>query len=191
MKKAMPLFISSCVIAFLLVGCTAKITTSIDQYNDVIGKSAIGEYADKWGMSEEIFPENIDGLNTTEFLMVYYDPWDAQYLSKLIITYQPEEYIAEFDRLSRIGISEYKGVYNAEGFNSEYELVAMNADSYQGLVYALTDKKDTIIYIEMIFCNYFMDIDYTKYIEEKYLPLSFDATNDNSYRKMKLKNDSV
>ena len=55
----------------------------------------------------------------------------------------------------------------------------------------MTDKKDTIIYIEMIFCNYFMDIDYTKYIEEKYLPLSFDATNDNSYRKMKLKNDSV
>ena len=40
----------------------------------------------------------------------------------------------------------------------------MYADDYQGFVYALTDGEGTIIYAELIFCNYCFDLDYEKYI---------------------------
>ena len=59
----------------------------------------------------------------------------------------------------------------------------MNADAYNGFVYALTDNVDTIIYVEIIFCNYYMDINYKEYINEDYLPDGFDATMDNQYMK--------
>ena len=41
-----------------------------------------------------------------------------------------------------------------------------------------------IIYAEEIFCNYYMDLDYTKYIPKEYLLDGFDATKDNPYRKI-------
>ncbi|MBQ8040863.1 MAG: hypothetical protein IJ274_13540 [Lachnospiraceae bacterium] len=62
----------------------------------------------------------------------------------------------------------------------------MYANAYQGFVYALSDKEDTVIYVEIIFCNYMMDIDYKEYIEESYLPIGFDATSENPYRTQKL-----
>ena len=48
-----------------------------------------------------------------------------------------------------------------------------------------------VVYIEMIFCNYFMDLDYDKYIDKDYLPLGFDATANNSYRKEKIGKQSL
>ncbi len=64
-----------------------------------------------------------------------------------------------------------------------YELLAVNADEYYGFVYALTDGKNRIIYAEQIFCNYFMDLDYEKYIPAEYLLNGFNAKADNPYRK--------
>lgn len=40
-----------------------------------------------------------------------------------------------------------------------------------------------IIYVEIIFCNYFMDLDYKEYVKEAYLPEGFDATRENAYRR--------
>ena len=57
----------------------------------------------------------------------------------------------------------------------------MNADDYLGFVYALTDNKNTIIYVEIIFCNYFMDLEYEEYMPAEYFPVGFDATSDNPY----------
>ena len=63
----------------------------------------------------------------------------------------------------------------------------MEADPSYGLIYALAgEDKQTIIYVELIFCNYFMDIDYENMIYEEYLPIGFDATADNSYREQRL-----
>lgn len=59
--------------------------------------------------------------------------------------------------------------------------MAINADSYNGFVYALTDGKNRIIYAEQIFCNYFMDLDYDEYIPHEYLLDGFDASSDNPY----------
>ena len=63
----------------------------------------------------------------------------------------------------------------------------MKSDDYHGFVYAISDSESKIIYVEIIFCNYVMDLDYTKYIDTKYLPDGFDATDGNSYRKKMMK----
>ena len=63
----------------------------------------------------------------------------------------------------------------------------MESDAYQGFVYAITDGKSKIIYVEIIFCNYFMDINYEEQIPNNYLPDGFDATSNNTYREKMLK----
>ena len=161
--------------------------TDISKYQEVIGKNSKDNFEIKWGMSEEIFPDKItEDMDVLDFKSIYYNPWDAQYLSILEIKYNEEDYINEIERLNNFESTDYLGYYGVTGFNKNYTLSAMHADPYHGFVYAITDNKDRVVYIEMIFCNYFMDLDYDKYIDKDYLPLGFDATANNSYRKEKL-----
>ncbi len=160
-------------------------TTNITNYEDVIGKNAKKIYKDKWGVDEEIFPKSVENLNVKEFKMICDDFLDQQFLSYLVVEYNEEDYQKEIKRLKEYGIKEYKGIYGVTGFTN-YELVAMNSDEYYGFVYAITDGKN-IIYVEMIFCNYTMDIDYENEIKKEYLPDGFDAKEDNEYRKKLLK----
>ena len=154
----------------------------ISKYNQYIGESAKDHFKDKWDMDETIFPEKItDDMNVLDYYMQYYNPWDAQYLSYLAVEYDDVHYKEEIKRLTSRKSTDYIGYYGATGFDEKYSLAAMNADPYQGFVYALTDNQNTIVYVELIFCNYFMDIDYSKYIKQEYLPLGFDATSDNPY----------
>lgn len=175
------LLISFGAILLLSSGFNDKydITTDTAKYNDVI----VGK---KWELSEEIFPKDIKKLNVIDFKHVYYDPWDANYLAYLVIDYNEEEYSKEIERLNDYGINKYIDYYSVKGF-SKYELVAMEADSYNGFVYAITDGKSRIIYVELIFCNYYMDIDYEKQIPIEYLPDGFNAKNNNPYQKKKIK----
>jgi len=99
------------------------------------------------------------------------------------VEYDASAYDLEVNRLKDCPFEEYKGYYGADGFCEKYELLAMNSDSYYGFVYALTDGDNQIIYVELIFCNYFMDIDYENYIDADYLPIGFDASMGNPYRK--------
>ena len=134
-------------------------------------------------MDESIWPRKItETMNVRDFKMVYYNPWDAQYLGYLVVDYTPEEYAEEEDRLRNYTSTEYKGYYGVVE-EKTHELLAVYADPYNGFVYALTDGKSRIIYVEEIFCNYFMDLDYQKYIPEEYLLDGFDARTDNPYRK--------
>lgn len=50
----------------------------------------------------------------------------------------------------------------------------------------ITDGMDVRDY-KMIYCNYFVDLNYGEYIPDKYLPIGVDATYDNAYRIKKLK----
>lgn len=164
-----------------------EVNTDISKYNDYIGNNAIEEYKNKWDMDETIFPINItDDMNIIDYKMVYYNPWDAQYLSYLVVLYNENNYINEVKRLNNYVSTNYLGYYNVIGF-TKYDLLAMYADSYNGFVYALTDNKNKIIYVELIFCNYFYDLDYKEYINTDYLPDGFDATINNSYMKIKQK----
>lgn len=160
-----------------------EVNTDIDDYQRYIGVNADEEYINKWDMDESIFPQEItENMSVKDYKMVYYNPWDAQYLSYLVVQYDAESYGQELERLKSYSSTEYIGYYGAQGFDDQYDLLAMNADSYQGFVYALTDRKDTILYVEIIFCNYSMNLEYTEYIKEEFLPLGFDATYDNPYR---------
>ena len=159
-----------------------EITTDINNYQEIIGTDSKNKYKDKWGMSEEIFPKTIKNLNVLDFKMIYYDPFDKQYLSYLVVDYNEEEYNKEIERLNSYGIENYIGFYEVTGFTN-YKLLAMESDAYQGFVYAITDEKSKIIYVEIIFCNYFMDIKYDEEIPKEYLPDNFDAKIDNNYRK--------
>ena len=166
-----------------------EVNTDIDKYNDFMGIYADDKYDNKWGMDEEIFPKTITkDMKVKDYKMVYYNPWDAQYLSYLVVEYDSNNYKKEVKRLKEYNSTEYKGYYGVTGF-SKYTLLAMYADSYNGFVYAITDNENTIIYVELIFCNYFYDLDYKEYIDERYLPDGFDASNNNEYQRKHLYNN--
>ena len=143
--KNILIVIGAALLLFLLQGglvlilpylaySTAKveINTDITKYNDYMGKNAKEEYRNKWEMDESIFPKKItDNMNVYDYKMVYYNPWDAQYLSYLVVDYSDEDYLTEVARLKSIKSTKYKGYYSVTGF-TKYTLLAMNADSYQG-----------------------------------------------------------
>lgn len=137
----------------------------------------------KWGMDESIWPDAItDDMKVIDYKMVYYNPWDAQYMGHLAVEYTPERYAEETARLKAYASTDYIGNYSVTE-EKTYELLAVNADPYQGFVYALTDGKSKIIYAEQIFCNYYMDLDYKEYTPSEYLLDGFDASMDNPYQK--------
>lgn len=171
----------------IVINTSAEITVNDDiaLYHEFIGPDARKEYRNKRDMDESIFPGQITGdMNVTDYKMVYYNPWDPQWLSYLVVDYDDSAWEDELDRLKNYDSTEYIGYYGATGF-SQYDLVAVyTGEGYEGLVYALADQdSQRIIYVEIIFCNYFMDIDYEEYIAEEYLPDGFDATNHNSIRR--------
>ena len=197
MKKQKNIFkivaiLTGCIAVSLIVGFTlvfllgafnkTEITIDKAKYQEVIGVNAKDKYKDKWGMSEEIFPKSIENENVLDFKMVSYDPFDKQFLSYLIVDYNEEEYAKEVTRLKNYGVEDYVGYYGVTGF-SKYKLLAMESDSYYGFVYAITDGKSKVIYVELIFCNYFMDIKYDEQIPEDYLPDNFNAKVENDYRR--------
>ena len=161
--------------------------TDVSHYSRYMGEDADEEYVRKWDMNESIFPEKItEKMRVTDYKMVYYNPWDAQYLSYLVVEYGEEDYNAEVERLKKYASTEYIGFYGADGFAEGYTLLAMEADPYHGFVYALETEGRQIVYVELIFCNYFYDLDYREIIPKEYLPVGFDATRDNPYRKQML-----
>lgn len=163
------------------------VNTDIDEYQNYMGETANKEYRNKLGMDESIFPQFItDTSQVKDYKMVYYNPWDPQYLSYLVIQYDQECYDFEVKRLKELSVNDYEGYYGVTGFDEKYLLLAMNADPSYGFIYALSDGNGTIIYVEILFCNYFMDIKYEEYISNEYLPIGFDASVDNKYRESML-----
>jgi len=158
-----------------------EVYTDIERYELRLQKANTKWH--KWGMEEKIWPEMItSNMNVVDYKMVYYDPFDAQYLGYLEVEYSDSDYQKERARLINYESTEYIGYYNVKEEDT-YILLAINADPYYGFVYALTDGKNKIIYAEQIFCNYFMDLDYKKYMRGDYFLDGFDATKNNPYRK--------
>ncbi len=180
------------------------VTSPVQQYSDInqfeeyVGENAKEGFKDKWGMDESILPKHIqEGMKVEDFKVVYYNPFDAQYLTYLTVDYSEEDYKAEVKRLSEKGMDDYIGYYGVSGAPEGYRILAMDADDYQGFVYAMTPEveqgrnesegeKYSITYVEIIFCNYFLDLDIHKYVPEKYILHGFDGSEDNAYRREKL-----
>lgn len=161
--------------------------TDVSHYAWYMGENAKEEYNVKWDMDESIFPGEItEDMHVLDYKMVYYNPWDAQYLSYLVVEYDEEAYHAEAERLKDYASTEYRGNYGAEGFLEGYLLLAMEADPTYGFVYALEAGSRRIVYVELIFCNYFYDLDYQEMIPGEYLPVGFNAESGNPYREKML-----
>ena len=178
----------------VIVLLISTITAKIEVYDDVSSYEEHLAYADrdgknkwhKWDMDESIWPRKITGsMKVSDYKMVYYNPWDEQYLGYLVAEYTPEEYAAEAARLKEYPSTDYVGIYSVTE-EKTHELLAINADPYQGFVYALDGGDHRIIYAEEIFCNYIMDLDYEQYIPADYLLDNFNAGEGNPYRKMKM-----
>ncbi len=120
--------------------------------------------------------------------MIYFTPWDAQYLGYLAVEYTPEAYAEELSRLQAYPSNDYIGIYSVAE-ETTHELLAVHADPYYGFVYALALGDNRIVYAEQIFCNYMLDLDYTQYIPEDYLLDGFNARPDNPYRKQMMKEE--
>ncbi len=183
------LLMSLILVSASVSACSSEVImeTDISEYTTVFGETAVEPFDNKWGVDDDIFPNTIGQEEAVEdFLMLYDNPFDAQFLGKMVVAYDQADYANEIARLQEIGIDDYEGIYSATGFREGYELVAMNSDEEYGLVYALADDDNRIVYVEMIFCNYFMDVSYAEYIEEEYLPIGFDASKGNEYREMML-----
>ena len=174
-----------CMTAITGCGGKVEIYDDVSHYREYM--SFESENSDskwhKWGMDESIWPQQInDESQVSDFKIIYYDPWDAQYLGYLVIDYPDNDYVSEVERLNNYPSTDYVGYYDVQQ-EETYELLAVNADEYYGFVYALTDGGNRIIYAEQIFCNYYMDIDYEKYIRKDYLLDGFNAKAGNPYRK--------
>ncbi|MCQ2433855.1 MAG: zf-HC2 domain-containing protein [Oscillospiraceae bacterium] len=194
-----------CLIVYVLVnsllvslfflfmwGSDPKTDTDVRNYTLYMGENAYEEYRAKWGMDETIFPAEItEDMQVPEYKMVYYNPWDAQFLSYLTVTYSEEDYAAECARLDAYESGDYAGVYGVTGFCGGKDPLAVYVDDYHGFVYAIPtpEQENSITYVEIIFCNYFMDLEYEEYIPLSYLPDGFDATSNNPYEKKMMKED--
>ena len=175
------------LLFFSVVSAKEEVYDDISNYREYMSFDESAAKWNKWGMDETIWPEKItDDMKVADFKMVYYNPWDAQYLGYLVVDYPAKAYDSEVKRLKEYPSTDYIGYYSVKE-EKTYDLLAVNADEYQGFVYALTDGKGRIIYAEEIFCNYMMDLDYDKYIPKEYLLDGFDATEGNTYKKEKLK----
>ena len=158
-----------------------EIYEDISHYEEHMSFSGNNKWR-KWDMDENIRPREItENMNILDYKMVRYDPRDVQYLGYLVVEYYDEDYEKEVERLKNYNSTEYLWYYWVTGM-SWYELIAIYADGYYWFVYALTDWKSKIIYVELIFCNYFMDLKYEEYIPREYLLDWFDASIDNPYR---------
>lgn len=196
-KEVIMIVLSTLIIVLVIIGITtSKVSSSkieeytdISKYEETLASEGANEKWSKWGMDEEIWPEKItDSMNVLDYKMVYYDPFDAQYLGYLVVEYNKADYDKEVKRLKEYGSTDYVGYYGVKE-ETTYTLLAVYADPYYGFVYALTDGRNKIIYAEQIFCNYFMDLDYKKYMKEEYFLDGFDATENNQYRKKKMKEE--
>ena len=168
-----------------MTSAQVEVNTDISFYNEYMGTDARREYRNKRDMDESIFPTRItEDMHVADYIMVYYNPWDPQWLSYLVVDYDDALWEEELRRLHNYPSTAYIGYYGTSGF-SQYDLLAVCADEgYGGLVYALADQSSQrIIYVEIIFCNYFMDIDYEEYIDKEYLPDGFDAMPGNNIRR--------
>lgn len=189
------LIISVVSVGALVLGVLWSWDTHVEEYTDIacyrdyFGYEAVEPYNPKY-IDDSIFPDNPQKYDVEDFKFVYYNPWDAQYLSYLVVEYDDETLEKELGRLALKGIEEYKGIYSATGFDGKYDLVAMNSDEYSGFVYALQEKENPnrIVYVELLFCNYCFDLEYEEYIPAEYLPTGFEAHMNNPYERKMMEN---
>lgn len=167
---------------------TVHVYEAVSDYGRFFGPEATEHFLSEETLDPAIFPAALTPeMDVREFKMIYYNPWDPQWLGWLTVAYSEADYAREAERLAAFPRGNYEGIYSVTGFPEEP--LAVNADDYQGFLYAIPTpgEENSVTYVLMEFCNYFYDLKYWDYIPEAYLPLGFDATEGNPYRAVCLK----
>ncbi len=203
MKRSIPRLCRRGAVCLLLVLClglngcvaigaalSAVFSDSVHVYEDpseygrFVGPEAETDYQiNSLELRGDIFPAAIPPeAEATEFKMVYYNPFDPQWLCYLTLQYSEEAYARECERLAAFPEADCQGVFSVTGFAAEP--LAVSVDRTAGFLYALPTpgRSNSVTYVRIEFCNLFMDLDYTQYIPAAYLPLGFDASEENPYR---------
>ena len=172
-----------------------KVTHDTADYNTYIHNVKPAGVSNEYSMGTrpmfDVFPEKIE-VPATEFQIMYYNPWDSQYICYMTLDYG-SGYEAEISRLKKIGVDDYKGIYTVTGEPEGYDIIAMDSDEYFGFVYAMIPEVSAgsgttkITYCCIVFCNYALDVNVHKYMPDKYLLPGFDGSDRNPYRKEKMK----
>ena len=153
-----------------------------DVYEQYFG--ANGEHRVNGLLKNEIFPESIpESAKIEKFVYRHEDLMDPSDAAILVYTCNEEDDKVEMSRLAELGTKEEDAydVYGITGF--PYEVVAVKADSVYGVIYAMTEPDvRRIIYVENTYCNYFSDINYERYIGQRYLPKGYNAKPGNPVR---------
>lgn len=161
------------------------VVNDVKQYEKYIGEDSLEDEGTTRLPAFEVFPEHptVEG-DVLDFQYMYYNPWDGQNLAYLTVQYSPMEYQKELYRLQKLGVEDYETIYSVTGEPAGYDLVAMDSDAYKGFCYAMVpeNQDNTITYVGIQFCNYFLDVDVNDYIPPQYLLEGFDATADNPYQ---------
>ena len=174
-----------------------KVTHDTADYNTYIHNVKPAGVSNEYSMGTrpmfDVFPQKIE-VPATEFQIMYYNPWDSQYICYMTLDYG-SGYEAEISRLKKIGVDEYKGIYTVTGEPEGYDIIAMDSDEYFGFVYAMipegsaAEGNTKITYCCIVFCNYALDVNVHKYMPDKYLLPGFDGSDHSPYRKEKMKDD--
>ena len=170
-----------------------KVTHDTADYNTYIHNVKPAGVSNEYSMGTrpmfDVFPQKIE-VPATEFQIMYYNPWDAQYICYMTLDYG-EKYDAELARLQKIGVDDYKGIYTVTGEPEGYDIIAMDSDEYFGFVYAMIPEGSSaegntkITYCAIVFCNYALDVNVHKYMPDKYLLPGFDGSDFNPYKREK------
>lgn len=173
--------ISVLVGIFVFSDADSTATTDIAEYELYLGEE--GKYKQNYLAYNDIFPDFIpDSAEVEIFNNICEDGIDKHYLSYLVHTCSDDDFTAERERLAGLDSTDYN-VYGTTGFNSDYELCAVYADEYYGIIYALADDADNrLVYVAIEFTDYICDIDYDAIIDSSHLPIGFDAKWGNATR---------
>lgn len=178
-------------IGLLTIGsASAKVEVydDVSDYGNFIGENRLKDYL--FHDNKGIFPMEITpDVKPLDYKFVYYNPWDAQYVTYLTLQYTKDDYKEERERLAAIGEEEYTEFYSVTGEPEGYNIVAMDSDKYEGFIYAMVPEEEdaSVTYVGIQFCNYFLNLDINDYLPQEYLLAGFDATAENPYRKTIMK----
>ncbi len=182
MKKAIIIVLCVfCVVLIYLAFPPTKVDRNIANYEKYLSKN-LGEYEyTKIGINEEIFPASISSeIEVEDYVVAWHKPrlFDgARWLMCLEVKYDKEMYDKEIERLKSKFRKDDLSVYDITGFQEPYSVVALETIKKNGLIYALTDGEEKIIYVEMIsydgsiYGNSF----YSLRIPKKYLPKGYNG----------------
>ena len=171
-------------------GDSVHLYEDVSEYGRFVGPDAEADFQiNSLDLNGAIFPRKLPAdAEVPEFKMVYYNPWDAQWLCYLTVQYDGEAYAREAERLSAFPKDDYEGVFSVTGFAAEP--LAVTVDRTSGFLYAIPTpgRTDAVTYVRIEFGNLFLDLDWTEYIPAAYLPTGFDASEDNPWRAAYFKN---